>query len=56
MATCAQDMDPPGRWYQLCLWSLDQSDLLANGCTTYDLMQNLIMNMNMSMYLNLFLI
>ncbi|KAI7988808.1 hypothetical protein LOK49_LG13G00131 [Camellia lanceoleosa] len=58
VATCAQDMDPPGRWYQLCLWSLDQSDLLANGCTTYDLMQNLIMNMNMnmSMYLNLFLI
>ncbi|KAI8006068.1 hypothetical protein LOK49_LG07G00166 [Camellia lanceoleosa] len=56
MATCAQDMDPLGRWYQLCRWSLDQSDLLANGCTTYDPMQNLNMNMNLSMYLNLFLI
>ncbi|KAI8001272.1 hypothetical protein LOK49_LG09G00281 [Camellia lanceoleosa] len=56
MATCAQDMDLYGCWYQLCLWSLDLSDLLANGCTTYDLMQNLCMNMKTSMYLYLFLI
>ena len=33
--------------------SLDQIDLIANGCTTYDLMQSL--NMNMNVYLNLFL-
>ncbi|KAI7989960.1 hypothetical protein LOK49_LG13G00863 [Camellia lanceoleosa] len=40
------------------LWSLDLPDLIANECTTYDLMQNLYTNMksNMSMYLNLFLI
>ncbi|KAI8030052.1 hypothetical protein LOK49_LG01G00997 [Camellia lanceoleosa] len=65
MVACAQDMDLYGCWYQLCcglrtylLWSFDLLDRIANGCTTYDLMQNLNMNvnMNMSMYLNLFLI
>ncbi|KAI8016414.1 hypothetical protein LOK49_LG05G01819 [Camellia lanceoleosa] len=69
MVACAQGMDLYGCWYQLCcglrtylLWSLDLLVRIANGCTTYDPMQNMNMNMNMnmtmnmSMYLNLFLI
>ncbi|KAI8010111.1 hypothetical protein LOK49_LG06G02661 [Camellia lanceoleosa] len=49
-------MDLYGCWYQLCcglrtylLWSFDLLDRIANGCTTYDLMHNLNMEMIMKM-------